>query len=89
MVASPVTTNFNTMTLYRGCFRHPVLLRRHGKARIFHLDEQDRVEEHPHDISQHPILDYEEKISLNVSRLLLNPARMAGVLTSRPDFNAR
>jgi hypothetical protein len=30
----------------------------------------------------------EEKISLNVSRLLVNPACMAGVLKSRPNFNA-
>ena len=33
------------------------------------------------------ILD--EKSSLNVSDLLVNPACMAGVLTSRPNFNAR
>ncbi|HVN78208.1 MAG TPA: hypothetical protein VMW38_04365, partial [Terriglobia bacterium] len=32
------------------------------------------------------ILD--EKIALNVSDLLVNPACMAGVLTSRPNFNA-
>ncbi len=32
------------------------------------------------------ILD--EKISLNVSRRLVRPAWMAGVLTSRPNFGA-
>jgi hypothetical protein len=31
----------------------------------------------------------EEKISLNVSRFLVNPACMAEVLTSRPNFSAR
>jgi hypothetical protein len=31
----------------------------------------------------------EEKISLNVNRLVVNPACMAGVLTSRPNFSAR
>jgi hypothetical protein len=31
----------------------------------------------------------EEKISLNVNRLVVNPACMAGVLTSRPNFNTR
>jgi hypothetical protein len=30
-----------------------------------------------------------EKISLNVSDLLVNPACMAGVLVSRPNFKAR
>ena len=30
----------------------------------------------------------EEKISLNVSRLVVNPACMAGVRTSRPNFSA-
>jgi hypothetical protein len=30
-----------------------------------------------------------EKISLKVSGLVLNPACMAGVLTSRPNFKAR
>jgi hypothetical protein len=30
-----------------------------------------------------------EKISLNVSPLLVNPACQAGVRTSRPNFNAR
>jgi hypothetical protein len=31
----------------------------------------------------------DEKISLKVSVLLVNPACQAGVLTSRPNFNAR
>jgi hypothetical protein len=31
----------------------------------------------------------DEKISLNVSRRLVRPAWMAGVLTSRPNFSAR
>jgi hypothetical protein len=31
----------------------------------------------------------DEKISLNVSARLVNPAWQAGVLTSRPNFNAR
>src|SRR5580765_6151168 len=31
----------------------------------------------------------EEKISLNVSRFLVNPACIAGVMTSRPNFSAR
>jgi hypothetical protein len=31
----------------------------------------------------------EEKICLNVSRLLVNPACTAGVRTSRPNFSAR
>jgi len=30
----------------------------------------------------------EEKISLNISRLEVNPACIAGVLTSRPNFSA-
>src|SRR5436190_24402890 len=30
----------------------------------------------------------DEKISLNVSRLVTNPACMAGVLSSRPNFSA-
>ncbi len=30
----------------------------------------------------------EEKISLNASRRVVNPACMAGVLTSRPNFSA-
>ena len=29
----------------------------------------------------------EEKISLNISRLVVNPACMAGVRTSRPNFS--
>ena len=31
----------------------------------------------------------DEKTSLNVSRRFVRPAWMAGVLTSRPNFNAR
>jgi hypothetical protein len=31
----------------------------------------------------------EEKISLKVSALFVNPACQDGVLTSRPNFNAR
>ena len=31
----------------------------------------------------------DEKISLNVSRRFVRPACMAGVRTSRPNFNAR
>jgi hypothetical protein len=31
----------------------------------------------------------DEKISLNVNARLVNPACRAGVLTSRPNFNAR
>ena len=32
---------------------------------------------------------FDEKISLNVNLPLVNPACWAGVLTSRPNFNAR
>lgn len=31
----------------------------------------------------------EEKISLNLNRFLVNPACIAGVLTSQPNFKAR
>ena len=33
-----------------GCFRHTVLLSRHRKARIVHIDQHGRVEEHNCDI---------------------------------------
>ena len=33
----------------KGCFRHPVLLRRHRKTRMVHIDQQGGVEEHESD----------------------------------------
>ena len=48
-----------------------------------------RVVEHEHDGFGIGKNIFDEKISLNVSVLLVNPACQAGVLTSRPNFKAR
>jgi hypothetical protein len=65
-----------------------VLLCRHRQARIVHIDQQGGVEEHERDVSPRQKLIIEEKISLNVSRLVVNPACIAGVRTLRPNFSA-
>ena len=72
-----------------GCFRHPVLFRRFRE--IFELSSLGHKTELKNTrvlIRSPKLCIAEKKISLNVSCLLVNPACMAGVLTSRPNFNA-
>jgi hypothetical protein len=68
-----------------GCFRHQLLLGRHPHCRNTKTDSPERFEEQ---ILHSRKTIFDEKISLSVSALLVNPACQAGVLTALPNLSA-